>query len=374
MTTPSLTAPRPSRAAILAIVVVVVVLVVIGLLVGGTEPVVAPGGGRMLRRIPPPPPDAATMLRRFGVGSVSWYACALATLPLWWLAYRFPLTQVRAARSLALQIVGVITLILLTSVAQYRVSYGGSPLAPSFGDFLPVALVSGTLPILATAALVNAFEARRRAVRGALDTQRLRAELAESRLAAVTTQLQPHFLFNTLQSISTLIHKDPVAAEAMLAKLSDLLRDVLRRSRNVLVPLGDELRMTETYLELAQLRYGERLQVSVDVDESARSALVPMLLLQPLVENALKHGIGPRAAGGRVGVQGRRHENRLSITVWDDGVGLDGTGAGAEGTGLANTRERLRHAFGDDQSLELRERASGGVEVTILLPRRTQTE
>jgi two-component system, LytTR family, sensor kinase len=375
MTTPSLTsAPRPSRAAIVAIAGVVVMLVVVGLLIGSTQPVVAPGAGRMLRRIPPPPPDAATMLRRFGVGSVSWHACALAILPLWWLAYRFPLTQVRAARSLVLQIAGVVTLIFLTSVAQYRVAYGGADLAPSFIDFLPVALVSSTLPILATAALVNAFEARRRAVRGALDAQRLRAELAESRLAAVTTQLQPHFLFNTLQSISTLIHKDPAAAEAMLAKLSDLLRDVLRRSRSALVPLGDELRMTETYLELAQLRYGERLHATMDIEESTRSALVPVLLLQPLVENALKHGIGRRAAGGNVGVQARDRGGRLAITVWDDGVGLDGAGASGEGTGLANTRERLRHAFGDDQSLELHERPSGGVDVTVHLPLRIQPE
>jgi two-component sensor histidine kinase len=364
------TALRPSRAAIATIALVVVALLVVGVLVGATEPVLSPGGGRMLRRIPPPPPDAAAMLRRLGVGSVSWYACAVSVLPLWWLAYRLPVTQVRAARSVTLQLAGVIVFILATTVAQYRVAYGDAPMAPSFGAFFPEALVSSMLPLLATAALVNAFEARRRAVRGALDEQRLRAELAESRLAAVTTQLQPHFLFNTLQGISTLIHKDPAAADAMLAKLSDLLRDVLRRSRSALVPLADELRMMETYLELAQMRYGDRLRVAVDVDPSVRGALVPVLLLQPLVENALKHGIGPRATGGQVSVSARGRDGRLVIVVRDDGVGMTAAGNGQDGTGLANTRERLRHAFGDDQSFALQEGSAGGVEVTITVPLR----
>jgi two-component system, LytTR family, sensor kinase len=365
---------RPSRAAVIAVLLTVAALVAIGLILGGPEPVMSPGGTRMLRRIPPPPPDLATLLRRFGVGSTVWHACILSIPPLWWAAYRFPLTQVRALRSLALQLLIIGGLIFLATIAEYVDSYGGTSLAPSFTDYFPVALVSATLPMLAAAALVNALEARRRAVRGAVDAQRLRAELAESRLAAVTTQLQPHFLFNTLQGISTLIHKDPASADAMLAKLSDLLRDVLRRSRSALVPLGDELRMTATYLELAQMRFGDRLDVSVDVDEAAHSALVPVLLLQPLLENALKHGIGRRAAGGRVGVTARARDGRLTISVWDDGVGLDGAGlngATPQGTGLANMRERLRHAFGDDQSLDIRERAGGGVDVTIHVPLRT---
>jgi LytS/YehU family sensor histidine kinase len=224
------------------------------------------------------------------------------------------------------------------------------------------------LPLLGLAALLNAFEARRRAVHGAVEAQRLRAELAESRLEAVTSQLQPHFLFNTLQSISTLIHKDPVAADAMLAKLSDLLRDVLRRSRNVLVTLDEELRMTETYLDLARLRYGERLRVAIDVDGAVRGAAVPVLLLQPLVENALQHGVGQRAAGGFVGIAAQRDGDRLRLVVSDDGVGLGASRGNGGGTGLANTRERLRHAYGENQSLDLAPRAGGGVEVTIRVP------
>ena len=361
---------RPSRAAVVGIGVVVVVLIALGLVIGGADPTLSPSGARMFRRVPPPPPDARSLLRTLGVGSVTWYACALAIPPLWWLAYRLPLAHHRVWRALWLQLAAVVALIGLTVLARYAVGYRGASAPPPFAAFVPVALVGTALPLLAVAALVNALEARRRMVRTALEAQRLRAELAESRLAAVTTQLQPHFLFNTLQSISTLIHRDPPAADAMLAKLSDLLRDVLRRSRSALVSVDEELRMTETYLDLARVRFADRLRTTVDVDDAVRDAVVPMLLLQPLVENALKHGVGRRATGGRVGISARGHDGRLRITVWDDGVGLEAGGAGREGTGLANTRERLRHAFGDDHSLELRPRTGGGVDATIEVPLR----
>ena len=369
---PSQPPTRPSRDAIIAIGVIVIVLVAAGLVIGA-ENTLSPSGTRMFRRVPPPPADARELLRRLGVGSVTWYACALAIPPLWWLAHRLPLTHQRAWRAVGLQLGAVIALILITSLVQNDLAYRGAPGAPPFGAFF-VAFVASALPMFAVAALVNVFEARRRAVRGALESQRLRAELAESRLAAVTSQLQPHFLFNTLQSISTLIHRDPVAADAMLAKLSDLLRDVLRRSRSALVSLGDELRMTETYLDLARVRFGDRLRITIEVEEAVRGAVVPMLLLQPLIENALKHGVGRRAAGGQVGVSARGIDNRLSITVWDDGVGVENGSVGREGTGLANTRERLRHAFGDDQSLDLAARPGGGVDVTIRMPLRLHAQ
>jgi two-component sensor histidine kinase len=352
--------------------VIVLALIVAGFIVGSPDAPVMAGGARLLRRVPPPPADLPSLLRMLGVGSVTWFACAIAVAPLWWVAYRWPLSQQRGWRVLWLHLSAVIVLIAITSAVHYRVSYGGAAMAPSFTTFLPVALVSNAVPLLAVSALVNALEATRRAVRGTLETQRLRAELAESRLTAVTIQLQPHFLFNTLQSISTLIHRDPVAADAMLAKLSELLRDVLRRSHNALVPLGEELRMTETYFELARVRYGERLRTSIDASNEVSEAVVPVLLLQPLVENALKHGIGPRAEGGHVGVAAQRENGRLRITIWDDGVGFDNGGASREGTGLANTRERLRYAFGEDQSLELRPRARGGMEATIVVPFRSE--
>jgi signal transduction histidine kinase len=361
---------RPSRSNVVAIGVIVVALVVIGIIVTIGNPSPVPGGGRGLPRIPAPPADPGMLLRRLGVGSVTWYACALAIAPLWWLAVRFPLTGPRTVRALSIHLSAVLVLIATTSIAHYLGAYRGSPYAPGFLDFVPVALGSNAIPLLAVAAVVHVLEARRRAVRSAIESQRLRAELADSRLAAVTAQLQPHFLFNTLQSISTLIHRDPAAADAMLVKLSDLLREVLRRSRSGLVPLDDELRMTQTYLDLARIRFGDRLRIVLDIEDETRSALVPVLLLQPLIENALKHGLGRIDAAGSVGVTARRTNGHLTLTVWDDGAGLD-RASPLENTGLGNTRERLRHAFGDDHALLLRPRSEGGVEVSIRVPLRS---
>lgn len=356
----------PTRATVVAIAAVTVGLVAAGLAVGPAPAPRMPPGARAMPRVPGPPQDVRSLFRQLGIGSITWYSAALATPLIWWIAVRWPLMQGRGVQSLVRQAVAIIVLIAGVSLAQYVVTYRLSPGAPSIMSFAPVALARNLIPLLAIAAVVNALEIRRRAVRGAIESERLRAELAESRLMAVTSQLQPHFLFNTLQSISTLIHRDPAAADAMLAKLSDLLRDVLRRSRTALVPLSEEIRMTTTYLDLARVRYGDRLQVAMEVDDRALGAQVPMLLLQPFVENAIQHGIGPRAAGGTVGVRVRREAERLLVSVWDDGVGLDA--AWVEGTGVANARERLRHAYGDDQSIAITSRDEGGAVVTMALP------
>ncbi|MBC7894575.1 MAG: histidine kinase [Cytophagaceae bacterium] len=371
VTKPAPTAP-PGRNAKLWMAAFVVGLVVVGVVMTTSTPPSAPREGLSLPRLPPPPADVPALLRRLGVGSVAWFACALWAPAFWWLAWRVPLSQHRSPRSLATHLGLVAAAIFVTCVAHFLVAYRGSSLAPAFSTFFPVALGANAVPLLAVAALANGAEVRRRALRSVLEAQRLRAELAESRLAAVTAQLQPHFLFNTLQGISTLIHRDPLAADRMLVQLSDLLREVLRRSRHSLVPLGDELRMTGTYLDLARVRYGDRLRVVIDADEATRGALVPVLLLQPLVENALTHGIGPRATGGTVGITTRRSGNALVVTVWDDG---EGPGRSIiEGTGVGNTRERLRVAFGDEQALELGPRSGGGTEVIVRLPVRFPDE
>ncbi|MFN8571390.1 MAG: histidine kinase [Gemmatimonadaceae bacterium] len=350
----------------------VLLLVVVGFVIRQQEVAPFSPGTRPMMRIPPAPTDLTSLLLRLGVGSVAWYACAVAWPAFWYAAARSPLGDRPTWRALATPVLLLLGLIAATCIAHYLVEYRGSPLAPSFVEFLPVALAADAAPLLAVAAVVNVVESRRRAVRMVLESERLRAELAESQLAAVTVQLQPHFLFNTLQSISTLIHRDPAAADAMLTQLSDLLREVLRRSTSALVPLDDELRMAETYLALARIRFAERLTIRLDIDDAARRAQVPVLLLQPLLENALRHGIGPRAAGGRVGVTARVQTSQLHLTVWDDGVGLPATVR--EGTGLGNTRERLRYAFGTAHSMDVRPGAAGGVEVSVHLPMRLAAE
>jgi sensor histidine kinase YesM len=184
-----------------------------------------------------------------------------------------------------------------------------------------------------------------------LERERLRAEAAEQRLVALSSQLQPHFLFNTLQGISTLIHRDPQAADEMLTKLSDLLRDVLRDRDRTRVPLADEIRYARTWLEIAQIRFGHRLTFAIDAPDEVQHASVPLFLLQPLIENALKHGVGAQIRGGHIAIRATRLDDRLIIEVRDDGPGFGTTLT--DRVGLGNTRERLQAAFPGDYRVSL---------------------
>jgi LytS/YehU family sensor histidine kinase len=256
---------------------------------------------------------------------------------------------------------------------DFLIAYRGIEAHPGFVAYLPVALRQNILPWIALVGIVAAVEARRRAVRAAVERERLRAQIAEQRLIALTAQLHPHFLFNTLQGISTLIHRDAEAADEMLAKLSDLLRDLLRHRDHVLVSLEDELRYARTYLEIARLRFADRLDFDIDLPSDLQQASVPLFILQPLVENALAHGIGGRARGGRVTVKAWRRGDRLYLEVADDGAGLPPAAVRREGIGLGNTRERLRASFGADQDLMLDAAAEGGAVARIYIPYRTHT-
>ena len=326
--------------------------------------------GRSLPRLPGPAPNFRTLLYMLGVGSVVWYAAMVALPFLLWGARRIDFERQGRARSIGVAVLVVSSLIAITSFAQFFAIYHGAPLRPGFGAYLPQALRQNVLPWVALAGIVIAVEARRRAVRSALAHERLRTQVAEQRLIALTGQLHPHFLFNTLQGISTLIHRDPEAADEMLAKLSDLLRDLLRHRDHVLVPLSDELRYARTYLEIAQLRFADRLSFEIDVAPALDQASVPLFILQPLVENALAHGIGGRTRGGRVVVNARRDAERLSLEVSDDGAGLTTSATLREGIGLSNTRERLRASFGADQHFSLDSAEGGGAVARITIPYR----
>jgi hypothetical protein len=195
------------------------------------------------------------------------------------------------------------------------------------------------------------------------------ARLARAELAALKAQLQPHFLFNTLNTISSLVRKEPLKAEAMLARLGDLLRVVLRDHRADEVPLADELAFVDGYLELVQVRFGDRVRVTRQIDDAALDGLVPQLLLQPLVENAVHHGVGPRLAGGTMLIRAERRSDVIELEVSDDGVGA---GEVAEGVGLANTRARLEHLYGQNHRFETRSSVEAGFAVLIEIPYRTE--
>jgi signal transduction histidine kinase len=175
----------------------------------------------------------------------------------------------------------------------------------------------------------------------------------QARLQALRYQLHPHFLFNTLNAISTLV-VDRRNAEAgkMIARLSDFLRMTLDRPDVEEVPLADEIEFVRRYLEIEQVRFGQRLAVTIDVDDDAWTARVPALVLQPLVENAIRHAVAPREQGGHVTIEARAVDGRLHLAVADDGPGLNGNGNGT-GIGLANTRERLQQLYGPAHHFEL---------------------
>jgi len=207
-----------------------------------------------------------------------------------------------------------------------------------------------------------------------LRAARLELDLAESKLANLEGRLRPHFLFNTLNSIAALIREDPTAAEAMVTQLSELLRASLRNDASREVRLDEELRLVEQYLAIQSVRFQDRLDVTIDADEDVRRGYVPHLILQPLVENAVRHGIGPREAGGCVWVYAEQVGDRLRMTVEDDGVGVGNApeSLAGSGLGLESVRSRLAHLYGAGQQLSVDARRPSGTRVTIDIPFRAE--
>lgn len=202
--------------------------------------------------------------------------------------------------------------------------------------------------------------------------ERLTAQLAEARLGALRMQLNPHFLFNSLNALLVLVREQNVAGSVrMLELLSDVLHEVLSADQRQQVLFGDELKFLEQYFAIEQVRFSDRLRVNWNIDERARLAYVPSLLLQPLVENAIKHGITKRADSGRIDISAHVLGDRLELSVRDDGVGVKSSYA--EGVGLSNTRERLRTLYGNDGSLSITPTAEGGTEAILHIPFRPKT-
>jgi signal transduction histidine kinase len=196
------------------------------------------------------------------------------------------------------------------------------------------------------------------------EREQLERRLADTRLQLLHTQLQPHFLFNTLNTIAELVHENPAAADRMVTSLAELLRRSLALGGTQQITLDAELDLLGTYLDIQKARFGERLAVQLSVADDARAALVPVLLLQPIVENALKNTHAAR-------LDGRVEAGRLTLEVTDEGPGVDAEALqGRAGIGLGNTRERLSALYGPAASLELANAPSGGARVTIRLPYR----
>jgi two-component system, LytTR family, sensor kinase len=194
--------------------------------------------------------------------------------------------------------------------------------------------------------------------------------LMEARLRNLSSQINPHFLFNTLNSVAALTRGNPESAREVLVKLSTILRRLMRR-QEAFAPLRDELRFIRDYLEIEQVRFGDKLRVHEEIDPAALDCLVPSMLLQPLVENSIKHGLGPKIEGGAIWLRGGRRGGRLQVEVEDDGVGVSG-GAAVDalqsGIGIGNVHERLAVLFGADFQMTIENRVGGGTRVRVQIP------
>ena len=194
--------------------------------------------------------------------------------------------------------------------------------------------------------------------------------LSEARLMSLTRQMNPHFLFNTLNSVASLARTDPDKAREMIYRLSTILRRLLRK-QEAFVPLSEEISVIDDYLQIEQVRFAGRLQIEKSIDKESRDALVPSMILQPIVENSIKHGIEPKVGTGTVRLGSSLKSGRLQIEIEDDGVGIphaDMASLFQKGIGLGNARERLEVLFGQDFQLAFEARAGGGVRVRVQIP------
>jgi signal transduction histidine kinase len=223
--------------------------------------------------------------------------------------------------------------------------------------------------------LVDAREGERRTARLLLEKSRLETSLRQAELDALRSRLDPHFLFNSLQNISVLTKHDPETGSRMLTRLGDVLRVSLRRDARPETTLADEIALTRAYLAIEQMRFGDRLSSEVFLEPGTEGALVPTFLLQPLVENAIRHGLEPGHAEGRIVVRSRLEPGELVLTVTDDGAGppAEPLSERAMGIGLGATCERLALMYPDRHSFAMSRAAGGGTEVRIALPLRRET-
>lgn len=217
--------------------------------------------------------------------------------------------------------------------------------------------------------VLRGLESRRRLRDEQLRSAQLQTQLVQAELQALRMQLQPHFLFNTLNAISALALADPLQARLMIARLSDLLRLTLEERHAAEIPLAREMEFLRCYLQIQQVRFQDRLSTQLEVAEDTLRAAVPSMILQPLVENALRHGLLAKPTPGRLRIASRREGDELHLHVDDDGLGLPPGGA-LEGLGLGNTRARLKVLFGTAASLALAAKAEGGTRVELRLPYR----
>src|SRR5260370_6737606 len=286
---------------------------------------------------------------------------------------RFPLQPIAASRAILHLIASLIFSLIhmglhlsLAVVLTGRATLLGGSSSPlvQFVHSYPL----GVLAYWVIIVIVNTTNHYERIRVEQLRSSKLQAQLAEARLRTLQMQLQPHFVFNALHSLSDLVTDEPKTAVRLIARLGDFLRLTLQNSTAQGVPLKRELDFLDAYLEIERVRFGDRLKVVFEIDPQSLDAEVPSLILQPLVENAIRHGVGSHIGPGLVQLATQRRGETLLIEIRDNGPGMPSNAR--EGIGLRNTHERLRQTYGLNYSLEVRNQSESGVVVSCELPYR----
>jgi LytS/YehU family sensor histidine kinase len=302
-------------------------------------------------------------------GMVLW---ALMTPAIMWLATRFPLDRTGIFVHVAAAVVGATADATLYDLIDPWVNpFGTRPLFVGFVRYFSINVACYIGVVAVTLVTRYSTQLRERKVAAA----ELSSQLSAAQLRSLQAQLRPHFLFNTLNTIAELVHRDPESADRMITRLGALLRRSFDTLGDQEVALHAELEFLRDYSEIVCARFAGRIRIISTIDPDALDALVPSLILQPLVENAVRHGLEPRAEGGEVEIVARRRLDLLELEVRDDGLGLalgdDETSARErEGVGLRNTAARLQHLYGEAHRFSVRARVNGGTIVAMQIPYR----
>jgi len=319
-----------------------------------------------------------TWLPLFATELATWVPWALATPLVISLARRYPIIRGTTVRTIAVHLATFVTISVIaeawSAALQVLFNPWGNRRPPTFWDTWSTTLLYQVLIFLIAYALILTItylvDSRENIARQMTETARLNEELSKAQLGALRRQMEPHFMFNTLNSIAGLVrdHRND-AAVSMIVGLSEFLRRAAEDSHRSQVTLAEEVEYLQRYVDIQRVRFGERLRVSVDIPADLLDTQVPNLLLQPLVENAIKHGVAKRVVGGDVRVTGARRDGSVCLSVYNDGPSFpkDWQTNGV-GVGLANLRTRLQILHGDAAELQMRRAGADGVEVVVTLP------
>jgi two-component sensor histidine kinase len=306
-----------------------------------------------------------------------WYTCALFTPLFFWMGGRYPIDRKSWRVMLPLTLVVTSVCVVLKYSALVPIEHAlGLNLGATIGGELTRNFANESMAFWAVIGIVHAFEFNRRYREREIAAADLRARLSEAQLEALRSQIHPHFLFNTLHGISTLMHRDVDAADTMLTRLSDLLRLTIQHRGQNEISLQDELALVGQYIEIMRVRFGDRLTVTQNVRQEAMRALVPQFILQPLLENAFDHGIARTAGPGTIEIAAVPIDGKLELSITDNGLHANASAPRLKnhGMGLANTRRRLEQLYGPAQSISLEKLPVRGTRVVVAIPLHTIQE